>query len=874
MTVIGYLQNNISPIQYPKVCAFPPYMLRLQVRMSSAIGSMRWPNHVRYRKSKKKIRGAALNRPTRIGIGILLLTASALALAQQPAPQHIVEKTVVLNLAPQPLEDALHEFSRATGLKVMLYTVLGRGIISPRVSGTLTPGAALDLLLKGAALRFEYLDDQTIAVLPTQNQTAIDPVQPMTRLVSDRIRVASAADREPNNTPKTSHQNELDEIVVTAQKREERLQDVPMSISVLGGKELDKASFEGVSDALNSVPGVMTQESYIGGGTQVAIRGVAASSTILHGSSPIAYYLDSVPFGLIKTSIGPDSNAYDLERVEVLRGPQGTLYGASALNGVVRVLTHDADLNDLEFKARIADSGTDGGGNNYRGDMAVNIPIVEGKLAARAVVGYEDNSGWIDRPNKKDANDAELRNYRLKVNAQPTDALSIGLSAWSSHDNYGAPSMAGDDGRYPNAVNEPMSSHYDAYGIKVGYDLPAFSVSSMTSYLDYANSGSLDLTPIGVPGIPFVNKYFAHVLSQEINLNSARGGSWLWSVGGIYRDAKDRTFQTITGIFPAPVDFNDTSHSFAGYGELTRLFLGGQLELTGGLRYFEDHVGTNEITSSTGVPNAPLVRVSSNFHKTTPRVVLNWHPSDQLTAYASYAEGFRSGFQQQPNVILTNPQLPPVGADSLKNYEVGAKGNLLNGRVSFDTAVYYIDWQHVQSDAEILINGIPVVALTNGNSASGIGVDFALTTTPVDGLELGVNFSENNLAWDSAVYSNGAILFEKGDRLSLSPKWTAGALANYSFPLGGSGYSARFSTSATYNSSQFIKTATGFGQADAILIARASFAISSSAHWATTIYVDNLNNNHGIVEQAPFAVPFWAVRPRPRTIGLQLEYRY
>jgi hypothetical protein len=206
-------------------------------------------------KKQQQIWGAALNRPTRIGIGILLFTMSALALAQQPAPQAIVEKAVVLNLASQPLEDALHEFSRATGLKVMLYTVLGRGIISPRVSGTLTPGAALELLLKGAALRFEYLDAQTIAVLPARDQSPDATSRPMSRVEIDRIRAASApesagapatstlsyaendrappADHESTNEPKNNHQNELAEVIVTAQKRSERLQDVPVPVTAI-----------------------------------------------------------------------------------------------------------------------------------------------------------------------------------------------------------------------------------------------------------------------------------------------------------------------------------------------------------------------------------------------------------------------------------------------------------------------------------------------------------------------------------------------------------------------------------------------------------------------------------------------------------------
>src|ERR1700761_4711122 len=171
----------------------------------------------------------------------------------------------------------------------------------------------------------------------------------------------------------------IDEIVVTAQKREQRIQDVPISLSVMGGAELDKSSVQSVSDALSMVPGVAVNVTGQGGETKLTIRGVTASGALFAGPgpSPIGYYLDSVPFGLVRSSVQPDANSYDLNRIEVLRGPQGTLYGASALNGLVRVLTNDADLNEFDFKARASVSSTDSGGGNWREDAAVNLPTLD-----------------------------------------------------------------------------------------------------------------------------------------------------------------------------------------------------------------------------------------------------------------------------------------------------------------------------------------------------------------------------------------------------------------------------------------------------------------------------------------------------------------
>ena len=669
--------------------------------------------------------------------------------------------------------------------------------------------------------------------------------------------------------------------MVTAQKRKEQLQKVPISISVLRGDDLDRSTAEGLTEALNRVPGVTTTISAQGGGTQLAVRGVTAAGPLFFGSSPIAYYLDSVPFGLVRSAIVPDSNAYDLERVEVLRGPQGTLYGASALNGVVRVLTHDADLNEFEFKARTSASGTDGGGGNYRGDMAVNVPIVAGKLAARAVVGYQNLSGWIDKPNDKDANHAELRNFRLKINAQPTDKLSIGLSAWRSQDDYGMYPGSNDGRTNPNLLQEPISTVYDAYGLNIGYELPGFSVTSMTSYLDYDNRSYADLTQIGL-NIRQFNGEEAKVFSQEVVLHSTHDGPWRWTAGGLYRREKspaDPSYYYTLGNtsvlfapFGPPYAQRTISKSFAGYGELTRLFFDGQLELTGGLRNFDD-----EVTNAEGpLGEATLSSTTRNFHALTPRAVLTWHPSDQLTTYASYGKGFRSGFSQVLHVRAAT-DLPPVKPDTLKNYELGAKGSLWGGRVNFDTALYDIKWHGVQQSLVVVVDQIPYAGELNAGDASGIGFDFGLTTKPVERLELGINFNWNDLTFDTPVYSNGVLLFGKGDRLNSSPEYTIGGSVAYAFPLGGNGFEGRFSAAANYTSKMETRSISGVLLSnvlgDPMLIGRTSFSIDSpDHHWASTIFVDNVNNERGTPTGVQGPLPL-AMRVRPRTIGVQIDYR-
>jgi iron complex outermembrane recepter protein len=682
----------------------------------------------------------------------------------------------------------------------------------------------------------------------------------------------------------------LEEVVVTAQKRQEKLQDVPISISVLGGDELNKFTTEGVADALRRVPGVITTPATtVAGGTQLTVRGVAAGGPVFNGSSPIAYYLDSVPFGLVKTALVPDSSAYDLDRIEVLRGPQGTLYGATAQNGVVRLLTKDPELGAFEMSARTAISTTERGGENYRADMALNVPLIEDKLAVRAVAGYQNLSGWIDNAVREDVNDAELRNFRVKVSGQLTDAFSVGLNTWISRSDAGAPQTADDEGRRASPHDESSTTTYDVYGLKLGYEATSFSVTSMTTYVDYHSENTVDL-------LPYLRHFFnlnfssvteskldSDVLAEEIIVNSSAQGAWRWSIGGMYRDAEDRLNQARKIPPPSPtsfpVDFTDTSKSVAVFGQLTRLFLDGRFELTGGLRYFEDDVTQIENRRSSSAGPSDLIRNNKQFDATTPRIVMSWHPVSDSTIYASYAEGFRSGFNQNANTIRLAPEFPTLKADTLSNYELGAKGLTAGGAFSYEIAVFYMDWQDVQQTLSIPFNGIPASAVANGESASGLGAEFAITASPLRGLALAASVSWNDLEADSDAVSVGTVsLYRKGERLNFSPEYTAGASADYSFGFAG-GYQARFSLSGTYQSSQLARVFNLLTQppivdrSDSWLIGTASVSIDSPGGWTATAFVDNLGDEDG---RGPggFNVEEWSQRLRPRTVGLQLEYRF
>jgi iron complex outermembrane receptor protein len=665
----------------------------------------------------------------------------------------------------------------------------------------------------------------------------------------------------------------LEEVVVTAQKRgEQNLQDVAISMSVLGGDSLDASRYEGVAEALGQVAGLSLYTEGLGGGTKLSMRGVTAGGSLFSGSSTVGYYLDDTPWGFVTSAVVPDANPYDLDRIEVLRGPQGTLYGASALNGVVRILTKDANLDEVEFKARGSASYTDGADNNYRGDMAVNVPIIPGKLAARLVAGYNDLSGWIDNPVEEGSNDSELSNYRLKVGAQPTDRLTLGFTASYSRADYGAPSVSFDDGTSPAVLDEPMSVDYDVYGFTIDYDFTNFTVRSSTSYIDYSSESVIDIAGLDV----LTTNFDTTVFSQELRAVSLLDGPWQWAAGFFYRDAEDDVFQTLP-IFIDPNSNTKSSESFAVFGEITRSFMDGQYELTAGLRYFEDDVRVKENLPASGDPDQILQDDKSTFDNVSPRVVLTWYPSEDLTVYGSVSEGFRSGADQSPALKLRAPGFPAVEEDTLVNYEVGTKGTFYDGRVKFDAALYYIDWSDVQQAVSVPIaEGVFAPATVNAGDASGPGIDIGLTFVPIDNLQLGLNVGWNDLTSDQDVLSNGVVFIGKGDRLGDSAETTLGVTFDYYLNLGSSGLEGQFSGSANYTSELVSRTVSNGelieSEGDEILISRLSFAVNSES-WSTTVYVDNVGNEDGATQILP-GDPLNSARIRPRTAGLQFEYRY
>jgi outer membrane receptor protein involved in Fe transport len=228
--------------------------------------------------------------------------------------------------------------------------------------------------------------------------------------------------------------------------------------------------------------------------------------------------------------------------------------------------------------------------------------------------------------------------------------------------------------------------------------------------------------------------------------------------------------------------------------------------------------------------------------------------------------------------LSTFPGIPPVKPDKLRNYEVGAKGNLLRDRLSFETALYYMKWDDVQQVGGVIIEGVGFIAPLNGQSASGLGFDFGVTARPLERLKFGVSISWNDLAHDADTILDGFVALREGARLNYSSEYSAAASMDYIIPFGGSGFSGTLSGSATYSSEQSSTSIVVGGPSfivsgDPLLIGRAAFEVAAPSRWTAMLYADNVNNERGVYVNS-YGPPSYEARPRPRTIGVQFSYSF
>jgi len=634
-----------------------------------------------------------------------------------------------------------------------------------------------------------------------------------------RIEIASATLAEPAGhskgagqsggvTPSASQAAEADpetaEIVVTAQKRAERLIDTPQSVTALSAADLSKLGATQFTDFANTVPGL--QFTSLGTGrSSVNMRGVTSGVDV---GPTVGIYVDEVPYGPTNAFSGGaglalDVGLFDLDRVEVLRGPQGTIYGASSMGGVLKYVTPEPSLAEVAGSVQAGLSDTRNGGTSYNGAAMVNVPIVDDKVAVRASGFYSKDGGYVDNIalGRKDVDGAEVYGGRVQVLLKPSDDLSIRITAFGQdirrdgalYSDYALatskPVLGALEQSHP--VSEPFRSSFRLVSAAINYDLGFATATSVTSYQYIKTDAVQDLSSVYVPllglfglsasGAATDNVFDTKKFSQEVRLASPTGKRVEWLIGGFYTHEKGGLRQTLP-VYDAtfavlPIDLSTLSQpttyrEIAAFGDVT-LHLGDKFDVTGGIRYARNDQSFEQIASGLLVQSQP--RTTSHADVFTYLANARYRFTPDAMAYVRYATGYRPG---GPNALIRDPLtgLPVVPgtfkADTLKSYEAGFKANALDRTLSVDAAVYYIDWRDIQ--VQTAVNG--VAAILNSSGAHIKGAELTLTARPDRNFVASGAFAYNDSKITRTSPALGAV---KGDRLPNSARFTATVNTDY-----------------------------------------------------------------------------------------------
>jgi len=656
----------------------------------------------------------------------------------------------------------------------------------------------------------------------------------------------------------------LEEVIVTAQKRNERLFDVPIAMTAFTSSMLVDSGASQLADFLKSAPGVGIVDTQ-SGQQNIQIRGI--NSTF--GNAVVGYYLDELPFTLVGNVQLPDVRTYDLERVEVLRGPQGTLYGDGSLGGTIRILTYDPNLTGFDSNIDLTGSSTSGGDSNYAAKGMLNMVFKEDVAGLRLVASEESFGGWIDNTatGEKDQNERDISNFRGKFRWVPTDRLDVVLSAWHTSTDAVGDALAKDDGT-TDAPAPTFDTEYDLFGATVRYRFDSVDLVSATSYMDYTADSVTWIAGL----FDFTDLTGQDIFSQEVRLTSTGSDSFRWT-GGVFYRSMDRNTIALLPAFAITQDINLESDSYAVFGEGTWTVLDRKLDLTLGLRYFEDDRLYQEDVDPFLLDLIQSVDPSfegtteETFDNVSPRFNAAYRFNDDWNMYVNVAEGFRTG-QPQPALSLGLAALfgvsIPTGIEpeTMWSYEVGTKALVMDGRAMFEAAIFYNDWNDLQVPVRVTRQ---VRALVNGGTGASKGVEAGFTVNAAEGLTLAFAGSYTDAEFTETVTG---ININDGDKIPNVPEFTLSASSTYRWQLtsalGGFVYGAAQYSSELTDTVSFAADGDSYTRVDV----RGGVEAES---WSAFLFVDNLTDEDAAIApyyEGPAGV---ATRLRPLTIGLQLR---
>jgi iron complex outermembrane recepter protein len=721
---------------------------------------------------------------------------------------------------------------------------------------------------------------------------------------------------------------ELQEIVVTATKRLTPLQDTAMSITVLGSDTLTKTGADDFADFAKLVPGLSATD--LGpGNKRYALRGLQSP-----GEPEVALYYDEIPVsGLPGASLDTGASQLDLklvdvDRIEVLRGPEGTLYGNGSEGGAIRIISNRPVMDKFAGFSEVSGSVTDGGAPSYTITQMVNIPLIDDLLAVRIAGYYRHEGGWI--------NDAYQSNIALpqidanNLNGEQTGGVRVSFSLnlnerWNladityyqhlhtdnSFETYPSFASAADPYVSKAFVRTPWNDVSVMNNLISTYELPFATLIATGSYQHRTVELATDTTryllslfgctiynwdrgctgPQILPAASFAQET-VNAWSGEARLVSSTKGPFQWTVGGAFQNTHDyRNSQVATADSAGYVEFdasdNAVNRLFArnNYDDFNQYSVFGNVsyeilhDLTGtvGLRWFHSYRSDEQVILQQFFPNSPTgAEPFQAFSEGAlfKSFALSYKISPATLVYVQASQGFRAGGPNYPGGFTATA--PPYRSDSVWDYEAGLKATFKDGRIKWNSAVFWINW----SDLQVILPQANFSYISNSGSARSQGFETEFTDEILHDLTAALSLSFNNaqLVGPQPIDSNPVDQLRAGDRLAGVPEWTANASLSYrQHPS--RNYSVTEWVDVSYQSSRSTVVPP---QNPAYFVTRPyelvdlHFQVDRADGWGLIAGVENLFNRYAELSAQPsdanLITTITAARPRTLLLGINKRY--
>ncbi len=753
-------------------------------------------------------------------------------------------RTPSIAIQAQPLDAALRAFALQTGLQLVYLTDLARGLSTPGCAATTAPADALTELLAGTGLAFEFLNDRTVQIRMNAGSGL--------RKRAQRGQATGGAGSAVAEAPG------IEEVVVTARKREERQIDVPMAMTVLSGESAALRVSNSLGEAMRGLPSRIVVDD--GEGLPVLhLRRVASPL----GANETSYYLDELAFTAVTVPSDPDIRSWDIERVEVLRGPQGTLFGDSSMSGTVRILTRNPELNEWDATVNLQASEMWRGGWSevYKG--VVNVPLATDRLALRLAGTKESISGWIDdvATGEANVNSQDITTYRAKLLFRATDRLTFNASYWHYDGSFPRGSLTTEELPAPQFIKLGVKMKYNLTGLTATYDLG--SATALYSFghnsFTYPQSGNYILGPV-------FNGMDMNVTSNELRFSSRGRAAWEWTAGLYERTSHHRDSVLNVNVGTDSADAM-RAQSLALFGEATYHLTGMPLSVSAGMRAARETLRGGEVLPE-------VVTLRRSYFGVAPRFSAVWRLGDDARFYASVAKGYRPG-QFQPSLSSElaadrGIQLPAVlRSDSIWTYELGTKADV-GEWLSVQAAAYHSAWDHPAIRVRLPMNDSVGLINTGGMKNQGVEATFAFAVARAWSFTLGGAYAQTEYTFNSAETG-----FQAGDTVGRAIRRSANASLDWHQPLfGGLTGIGRLSVQRNSPRPLYSVSQHGYLAGDTITTVAARLGVAAE-RWSAFLFANNLTNDHGaaagrFVAPTPTGFETDAARLDPRAVGLEL----